>query len=234
MFHSIALLLSDGRFPSGSHAHSGGVEQACDNGWIVDVDDLADYLRGRLRTHGTLAAYAAAVVCAHAGCRSSWPAVRSWVDEELDARMASPAARSTSRQQGGQLMRSALSIFDSWALSSLGAESRAIGREPHYPVVQGVVAAAANVGLEEAAAAAGYAAVAGPASAGLRLLGLDPSQTAKVLAGLCPEIDGLAQDAAGAALRPGRPLGSLPPVGAPAADLLAEEHFLREGRLFAS
>ncbi len=234
MRHSIALLLADGRFPAGSHAHSGGIEQACDNGWIVDVDDLEDYLRGRLRTHATLAAYTAAAVCIHASRRCSWAERWSGMDEELDARIASPAARSTSRQQGGQLLRSAVRIFDSWALSSLATHSHVAGRQPHYPMAQGAVAAAANLGPEEAAAAAGYAAVAGPAFAAIRLLGLDPTPTARVLAELSDEIDRLGQEAARAATRPGRPLRTLPAVAAPAADLLAEEHAVRKDRLFAS
>ena len=46
----LALLLADARFPAGSHAHSGGVEQAVDDGMICDEVGLASFVDGRLAT----------------------------------------------------------------------------------------------------------------------------------------------------------------------------------------
>lgn len=55
------LLLADGRFPAGAHAHSAGVESAVRAGDVVDLATLDRYLRGRLATTGlTDAAFAAA------------------------------------------------------------------------------------------------------------------------------------------------------------------------------
>ena len=51
------------------------------------------------------------------------------------------------------------------------------------------------------------------------------------IVGLTPEMDSLASAAARSAARP---LAQLPSVGAPVADFLAEEHFTRKDRLFAS
>ncbi len=225
MKHGFALLLSDARFPSGGHAHSGGIEQACDLGLLSDLDGLEDYLRGRLATWGVVSAHAAAAVC----CRATRPGpngvdIWSAVDAELDARIVSPAARLASRQQGRQLLRLSRHTHDVPLLKSIGAD-------PHHPVAIGAVAAAGGLTPEQAAAAAAYGAVAGPASAAIRLLGLDPAGAARIIVGLTGEMDSVASAAARTAARP---LAQLPSVGAPVADFLAELHFTRKDRLFAS
>lgn len=148
-----------------------------------------------------------------------WPAV----DAACDARLVSPAARAVSRQQGSQLLRSAASVFDAAWLRSL--------RGPHHPVAVGAVSAAAGLDPRAAAENAAYGALAGGASAGLRLLGLDPTGTARVVAALAPLVDAIADRAALA----GRgPLARLDSTSAPVSDLLAEAHFERRERLFAS
>jgi urease accessory protein len=231
MMRTVALLLSDARFPSGGHAHSGGVEQACDRGSIRDVAELEDHLRGRLRTSGAVAAHAAAAVCAQAGDETASGALWQEVDRELDARMLSPALRAASRQQGRQLLRTARRVFDASPLPSLAAKSQHSGQDPHHAVAIGAVAVAAGLTPLDAAAAACYAAVSGPASAALRLLGLDPAQTSRLVAGLTQEMDQIAAAAGEAAMRP---FARLPSFSAPMTDLLAEEHFSRKDRFFAS
>ncbi len=54
------LLLADGRLPTGGHVHSGGVEEAVNDGRIRDVASLRDYLVGRLATSGRVDAGLAA------------------------------------------------------------------------------------------------------------------------------------------------------------------------------
>jgi urease accessory protein len=231
---ALALLLSDARFPSGSHAHSSGVEEACDRTLIHDEASLDRYLRGRLDTTGTVAANLAAAVCARLESGSDpawlWPAA----DAEADARMASPAARLVSRQQGGQLLRTAVHVFDDGeaaALASLASERVQTGLEPHHAIVMGAAAAQAGLAPADAATAAAYGLVATSASAALRLLGLDPGLTARVVARLAPDMDRISAEATLASMRP---LARLPSMGAPVADLLAEVHFERKERLFAS
>ena len=46
------LLLADGRFPSGGHAHSGGAEPSVGVGDISDLVSLRQFVRGRLGTTG--------------------------------------------------------------------------------------------------------------------------------------------------------------------------------------
>ena len=107
----------------------------------------------------------------------------------------------------------------------------AIGREPHHPVALGALAAAAGLGPAEAAVAAAHGTVTGPASAAVRLLGLDPYAVHGLLAVLAPECDRIAADAAA---RAGDPVDSLPAAGAPLLDIGAELHASWEVRLFAS
>jgi urease accessory protein len=107
----------------------------------------------------------------------------------------------------------------------------AIGREPHHPVALGVVAAAAGLTAREAAVAAAYGTLTGPATAGVRLLGLDPYGAHALLAGLAGECDRIAEDAV---RRINDPVDALPAAGAPLLDIGAELHATWEVRLFAS
>ena len=53
---TILLLIADGRFPAGAHAHSSGLEAAVAAGRVTDLTTLAEYLRGRLATDRVAAA----------------------------------------------------------------------------------------------------------------------------------------------------------------------------------
>ncbi|MFC7732897.1 urease accessory protein UreF [Actinomadura keratinilytica] len=222
------LLLADARLPAGGHAHSGGLEPAAAAHAVTGPDDLRGFLRGRLATAGLTAAALAAAACAHAGARP-----HRWreLDAEADARMPSPAQRRASRAQGRSLSRAARAAWSHPGLDALAAELA----EPHHPVVLGAAAAAAGGTPGQAAAVAAYGAVTGPASAAVRLLGLDPLGVHAVLAGLAAEVDGVAREAA-AAVEEGDGDGwrALPAPSAPLLDLLAEAHVRAGLRLFAS
>ncbi|MFI7547917.1 urease accessory protein UreF [Actinoplanes sp. NPDC049599] len=208
------LVLADGRLPAGGHAHSGGLEAMVAAGRVREVADVGAFLRGRLFTSGLVAAAFAASACARTGNAFD-------LDSGLDARTPSPALRRASRAQGRALLRAGRAM---WTLP-------AVGREPHHPVALGVLAAAAGLGPREAAVAAAHGAVSGPASAAVRLLGLDPYAVHALLAGLAPEIDRVAADAAA---RTDDPVDDLPAAGAPLLDIGAELHATWEVRLFAS
>jgi urease accessory protein len=243
---SAALLLADGRFPAGGHAHSGGVEAAVAAGLVDDLSTLERFLRGRLRTAGLVAAALARVACARAlESRDDWVVL----DAEADARTPSPAQREASRRQGRALLRAARVAWPaSRALASLASSSSSSPGEgaapsderpaspgkgaasPHHPVVLGAAAAAAGCSPDEAALVAAYQSVTGPASAAVRLLSLDPLAVNALLARLTAEADLVARQAA----TPGSGSGELPFPSAPALDLLAEAHVRAEVRLFAS
>ncbi|MER7009549.1 urease accessory UreF family protein, partial [Dactylosporangium sp. NPDC000555] len=93
------LLLADGRFPSGGHAHSSGLEAAVAAGRVTGIGELEAFLRGRLSTAGPVtAAFAAATRLAAATAAPLGDALAR-LDAELDARTASPALRLASRRQ---------------------------------------------------------------------------------------------------------------------------------------
>jgi urease accessory protein len=213
-----ALLLSDARFPAGGHAHSGGLEPAATAGTVTDLASLEVFLRGRLRTAGTVAAGLAAAACARAR-DGRWDEL----DAEADARTPSPAQREASRRQGRALLRAARTA---WPDASWPPQAA-----PHHAVMLGVAAAAAGCAPAEAARIAAYQSVTGPASAAVRLLALDPMRATAVLAGLAADIDDTAARAAACAAGP---LADLPYPSAPALDLLAEAHIRAEMRLFES
>ncbi|MFI7227843.1 urease accessory protein UreF [Nonomuraea angiospora] len=206
------LLLADSRLPAGGHAHSGGTEQAITSGAVSDVPSLARFLRGRLHTTGALAATLTAAAHAQATTTASPPVTASpvtspstspapngptprspWVllDAEVDARTAAPAQREASRTQGRLLLRVARRVWPSPVLEEL---ARAVP-SPHHPIALGSVAHAAGATAEEAAMAAAYHAISGPATAAVRLLGLDPVAVHGLLADLTPDLTAIATEA---------------------------------------
>ncbi|TDC69384.1 urease accessory protein UreF [Actinomadura sp. GC306] len=218
------LLLADSRLPAGGHAHSGGLEPAAAAGAVTDVPTLADFLRGRLATAGLVTAALAASACAHAGRMGP----KGWavLDAETDARMPSPAQRRASRSQGRSLLRAVRTAAPHPALDAL-ADLPA----PHHPLVLGAAVAAAGGTPAHAASVAAYGAVTGPASAAVRLLALDPLAVHAALAGLAPQVDAVAAEAAGYA--DGDP-AACPAASAPALDVFAELHPRADMRLFES
>lgn len=222
-----ALLLADSRFPGGGHVHSGGLEEAATRGLVTGQPSLAAFVYGRLHTAGALAATFAAAAT-HAA-RREVPAT-GWVelDTELDARTPSPAQRAASRAQGRGTARAGRAAWPSPVLDTLLAATP----EPHHPVILGALIGVAGGVPFDAALCAAYHAVSGPASACVRLLGLDPFGVQAVLAELAGPLTAVAREAARHA---GAPPTTLPAPGAPGLDLLAEAHDHREGvRLFAS
>ncbi|MDX3853529.1 urease accessory protein UreF [Streptomyces sp. AK02-01A] len=220
MSRAALLVLADGRFPAGGHAHSGGAEAAVRAARIRDVQDLAAFCRGRLHTTGLTAAALAAAAAAGLDPLE--------LDEAADARTPSAALRATARRLGRQLMRAARATWPGQELDALAA---ARPRGAHQPVVLGLTARSAGLAPEDAAHCAAYETVSGPATAAVRLLSLDPFDATAVLARLAPELDQVAERAALAA-REG--IDALPAASAPLLDIMAETHAAWPVRLFAS
>ena len=212
------LLLTDGRFPAGGHAHSGGIEAAVMAGRVTGVDTLAVFLAGRLTSAGRVAAALAAATCAGAHPLDV-------LDAEAAARIPSPALRAASRLQGRHLLRTARAVLDRFPLPD-GVD------ELHHPVAMGTVCAATDgVAPLDAARWAAYDAISGPASAAVRLLGLDPFAAWGVVSALMDDAEQIALDAAAGATLP---VDRLPSRSAPLLDVGAEHHAASEVRLFAS
>ncbi|WP_433872757.1 urease accessory protein UreF [Saccharopolyspora sp. CA-218241] len=220
------VLLADGRFPTGGHAHSGGFEAAAAAGRVHDVPTLEAFLRGRAATAGCTSAAFTAATCA-ALARGTADECDG-LDAELDARTPAPALRAASRALGRQLLRAARAVRPDAALDALAA---AWPHGPHQPIALGASARVFGLGPRTAAVAALHEAVTGPATAAVRLLGLDPFAVHAALARLGPLLEELADAAAGSARTPPR---DLPALSAPMLDISAEDHATWEVRLFAS
>jgi len=210
------LTLADSRLPAGGHTHSGGVEQAIAAGVLTDPTSLAVFLRRRLTTSGAVAAGLAAAAC-RAVDDAVPVAALAGLDDEADARTPAPALRAASRQQGRGLVRVGSRAWPHPVWAALPAH-------PHHPLALGVAAATGGLTARDAAHAAAYLSISGPATAAQRLLAMDPITVAAVTARLAPEVDAVA-----AASTEG-----LPAATDPLLDLLAEVHAARNDRFFAS
>ncbi|WP_329425031.1 urease accessory protein UreF [Streptosporangium sp. NBC_01495] len=163
--------------------------------------------------------------------RSGW--IR--LDAEADARISSPAQRVASRTQGRLLLRTSRRI---WPSPVLDASAGAVSQGVHHPLALGAVAAVAGCSPAEAALAAAYTSVTGPATAAVRLLGLDPVAVHRLLADLAPAMERVAATVttgeSGKSRDSPDSWESLPAHAAPALDLLAEQHIRADLRLFVS
>jgi urease accessory protein len=212
MTGALLLLLLDSRSPSGGHNHSMGMESAVGVGLVRTFDDVVDFCRGRLLTSGRLAGAFSAAACA---APLAWPSL----DAEFAARTPSEAMRTASRALGRGVQRLAAAMLP-------GVELPAA----HHPIVLGAAVRAAGGTPEQAAGAAALSTVTVPASAAVRLLGLDPFGVQAMLADLAREIDAMPPPVS---TRPAS-LRDLPADSAPFLDLLADHHLTTEVRLFAS
>ncbi|WP_210569920.1 urease accessory protein UreF [Streptomyces sp. GESEQ-4] len=224
MSRAALLLLADGRFPAGGHAHSGGVEAAVAYGSVHDKHSLEAFCRGRLHTAGLTAAGLAAAAAVGVD-----PLL---LDDAADARTPVPALRAVARRLGRQMMRAARATFPSEDLELLAA---ARPQGAHQPIVLGLAARAAGLPPLDAAYASAYENIGGPATAAVRLLSLDPLDASGLLARLSSDTDAVATAAAQAADRvTAEGIDVLPSASSPLLDITGEQHAAWTVRLFAS
>jgi urease accessory protein len=216
------LLLADGRFPAGGHAHSAGVEAAVTDGRITDTATLVAFVEGRVVTVGlTEAALAAATALR--------PHLLPTLDAEANARIPCPPLRDASRRLGRSLARAAARC---WPHTLWLALDDAAPGGAHQPVALGVACATAGGGAEDAASIAVHHAVNTPALAAVRLLGLDPLEVAAATASM---VSGVGTEVAAAAVAAahGEP-ADLPAASGPLLDIAALEHRGSALRMFAT
>ncbi len=243
------LLLGDGRFPSGGHAHSCGLEAAVADGAVQNLRDLESFLNGwlfcGLEAEARLAALAADPQ------RTPDAEALGLLDEECEAALPSPALRRIGRSLGKALLRSAHGIWpEDLRLAGYFDAVRRHAAAGQHPAAFGVATAAclgttpdapgtspdcpldATGGPDQvpasgsAALAYTYCAVTGAAWSAVRLLPVDPVQIAGMIARLQPAFQQVAAQACGA--------NPLPAAFAPLHELRAEQHAGWEVRLFAS
>ncbi|MEM9034308.1 MAG: urease accessory UreF family protein [Actinomycetota bacterium] len=214
----LALLLADGRLPTGAHAHSGGAGWAIGERLVTDEVDLERWCRERLRTVGAVDAAATVWV------RCRWPDVDLvQVDAELSARAAGPGAMSTSRRLGRGWRR----LADAVAPGALDG----LPKDAHRVVVLGALAAVLDMAADEVAAVVIHDLVAEACTAAVRLLGLDPQQVTAVQVRLADAQRAVIADAIGAAAGS---IADLPCPTSPLVELAIEGGVVAPERLFAS
>jgi urease accessory protein len=205
----LALLLADGRTPTGGHAHSGGLEPALADGPL----DVPAFIAARLETVARVEATAAAL----ASRARTLDALRA-LEAELAARTPSAAARETARRLGLALLRTARTLFPDDPLLAAYAGPR--------PLVLGVAGAAARLSPLDIARLSLYEDAATVAAAAPKLLAVDAADASGWVAAVAPRVEALAAEAAAAT--------ELSAATAPLLDLRAERHAHDTRRLFAS
>jgi urease accessory protein len=212
---SALLLLADGRFPAGGHAHSAGTEAAVRFGDVRDEATLARFLAGRLATTGTTEA---AVAAAAAAARDA--ATIAELDAELTARVPSPRLRAVSRRAGRQLLRAGARVWPAPELAWLGAE-------PHQPIALGVLVGVVGGTPRDAARISLHHQASAVTGAAVRLLGLDPVAVAAVHARA-----GIDEVLARVDEWVAAPPCDLPADGSALGEILGEDHGAWAARLF--
>ena len=174
---------------------------------VHDTGSLEAFCRGRLHTTGlTTAGLAAAAAAGYD------PLL---LDDAADARTPVPALRGRRPQaRPADAARGPRHL-------ALARPRNWLARVPqgaHQPVVLGLAARAAGLTPLDAAHAAAYESVGGPATAAVRLLSLDPLDASGLLARLGSETDDVARAAADAADRVmTEGVDALPSASSPAA-----------------
>jgi urease accessory protein len=216
----VALMLADGRLPTGGHTQSAGLEPAVRAGLGGDgrrLPEVADYACDRLRTITRVEA--AVGVVARAAAVNGEPVAA--VEAAWAARTPSHVLRAASRRQGRAYLRLATRVWPE-VLKHLRADT-----EMARPVVIGVVAAVNDLTAEQTARLIGYDDAQSVVAASLKLLPVDPAEAASWLAGLHQSIEDLIQ-----AVAELTDPDDIPAYGAPLVDVFAQAHAAERMRLF--
>jgi urease accessory protein len=216
----VAMMLADGRLPTGGHTQSSGLEPAVKAGLADNgrrLQDVAQYVRDRQRTVIRTEA-GTAVVARHLTLQGDDPrgAEPYWA-----ARTPSHVVRATSRRQGRAYLRLAERVWPK-VLQYLPRD----GEVPRA-VVLGVIGAVTDLSAVQVARIVGYDDAQTVTAASLKLLPVDPIHAATWLHEAGHEIECMV-DAVGHLTDPRQ----IPADGAPLVDAYAQRHSTEKARLF--
>jgi urease accessory protein len=212
----LALLLADGRLPTGAHTQSAGLEPALRHG--MAVTDVPRYLTARLRTLTEVEA-ATAVVARHLWLRASdRRSALGQADIAWRIRTLSDALRDASDLLGRGFARLAGAI---WPLDL----------DPHRtycrPVVVGAACAAAGLDAATVARLIGYDDVQSVIAAALKLAPFDPVEGVRWSVATADEVDQLVERVAQLT-----EVADIPAYSAPLLEVWAQRHATAERRLY--
>lgn len=181
----IRLLLADARLPTGSHAHSAGLEPMLLAG--MPPAQLLGYVRDRLRTLTTTEA-AAAVIARH----TWWEGTSGGLDAVTlawQARTPSPGQREAADRLGRGYARVARRVWpEQTNPDAIGPRGARTDLRYPRPVVLGVIAAITDLPARDLALLIAYDDVQSITAAALKLLPLDPLEVTAWVLELQPEI----------------------------------------------
>lgn len=219
----LAMQQADAAFPSGSFAFSNGIEGMAALPFPLDAAALGRHAEVTIRHRW---AGLDRVALAHAWRAGGDAAQLSTIDEAVEAATLVAAFREGSRRAGRALLTSHARLETAGAagLKAAVASGRLIG---HLAVMQGVLLRATGLAEAEAIAVSGYQAVAGLASASVRLGRVGALEAQRVIRDLLPMVAALA---APETIGPALELESF----APLLDIAAMRGAEAELRLFAN
>lgn len=166
----LALLLADGRLPTGAHTQSAGVEPALTHG--MRLHQVPDYLVVRLQTVTEVEA-ATAVVARHLWLNGPIGRREAMLEVDLAwrVRTVSDALRDASDQLGRSYLRTAGAVWDLAALTGDVTDREIVWCRG---VVVGAAAAEAGLSAPETARLVGFEDVQTVIAAALKLEPFDP------------------------------------------------------------
>lgn len=212
-----ALLLADGRLPTGGHAQSAGLEPALADG--LPPDRIGDYLLARLHTVARVDAATAVLARRHTtDGEELFPLLQAY-----DARVPSAPLREASAALGRGLLRLAVRLWpEAPALASL----RDLPACPR-PIVLGAIASTAGLDDLTTARTTLYDDVQSAAYAAPKLLPVDPAEPVGWVLALADAIERVAVEATAVT-----GLADLPATTAPQVEQWSLDQRNRTRRIF--
>lgn len=218
-----ALLLADGRLPTGAYSYSAGLEPAVIAG--LQTQEVYAYMCARLHTVARVEA-GACILAHRLAVTGAEPAAYETLEAAVDARTPSAAQRETSRSLGRALLRLARSLASDYhGVTAL----RALAQSPTRAVALGVLGAALSVDEAECAEVCCYEDLQSVAEAALKLLPINPMDATRWVVDAGTLVTQVVADC--------RELGTaaeLPACSAPWMEHRAEAHAQRTRRLFVA
>ena len=225
-----ALQLADSFFPSGTYAHSQGLEGMVTRGWVRNADDLEEYLRNLL-TWSILPCDGVALLNAHQVARAGDLATLVGIDWHLHAMKLPEELRVASCHAGRRILDESAPLLGERAGSAIPGEFRQQVMDRETPgtgaVALGVASCAAGIEAKAALLMLCHSFAVGVLGAAQRLLPVTHSEAQRILHALHEPVVGLAPDLEA---RHWSKMTSF----APQTDIAAMLHEHDEVRMFAS